>query len=78
MLQLRTAVRKVEAAGGNCLVQLEVGVRNGCAIAAADINAVLVIEGNVRQKGNVKNAFLCSLFFVLVWESLTIKRMLAT
>ena len=60
------------------MVKLEVGVRNGCAIAAADINAVLVIEGNVRQKGNVKNAFLCSLFFVLVYESLTIKRMLAT
>ena len=49
----------MEATGGNCLVQLDVGVRNGCAIAAADINAVLVIEGNVRQKGFVKNAFQC-------------------
>ena len=33
------------------------GVRNGCFIAAADINAVLAVEGNVCQKGDVKNAF---------------------
>ena len=54
---LRTEVRKVQVKNGNGRVQLGVGVRNGCATAAADISAVLALEGNVCQKGDVKNAF---------------------
>ena len=47
---LRTEVRKVQVNNGNGRVQLGVGVRNGCATAAADINAELALEGNVFQK----------------------------
>ena len=54
---LRTVVRKVEADGGNGRVKRGVGVQNGCATAAADINARLAKKGNVLQKGGVKNAF---------------------
>jgi predicted RNA methylase len=51
---LRTAVRQVEVAGGNGRLQLGVGVRNDCAVVAADINVMLAIEGNVSQKGDVE------------------------
>ena len=44
---LRTAVRKVEVDGGNGRVQRGAGVQNGCATAAADINAKLAKKGNV-------------------------------
>ena len=50
----------MQVKNGDGRVQLGVGVRNGCATAAADINAVLALEGNVFQKGDVKNAFQCA------------------
>jgi len=44
---LLTTVRKVEVDGGNGRVKRGVGVQNGCATAAADINARLAKKGNV-------------------------------